>query len=76
MTPKEKAIELYNKMYETGFKPKSVLIRIEQAKECALIAANEILKENLEELPDEPETVVRYIYWQEVKQKIETIKNK
>jgi hypothetical protein len=76
MTPEEKAIELYNKMYETGFKPKSVLIRIEQAKECALIAANEILKENLEELPDEPETVVRYIYWQEVKQKIETIKNK
>jgi len=76
MTPKEKAIELYNKMYETGFKPKSVLIRIEQAKECALIAANEILKENLEELPDMPETVVRYIYWQEVKKEIETIKNK
>lgn len=43
MTPKEKAIELYNKMYETGFKPKSVLIRIEQAKECALIAVGEMI---------------------------------
>ena len=72
MTPKEKAIELYNKMYETGFKPKSVLIRIEQAKECALIAVDEILKENLE-LPDEPETVVRYLFWQEVKQEIENL---
>ena len=72
MTPKEKAIELYNKMYETGFKPKSVLIRIEQAKECALIAVDEILKENLE-LPDEPETVIRYLFWQKVKNEIQEL---
>ena len=69
MTPKEKAIELYNKMYETGFKPKSVLIRIEQAKECALIAVDEILK--AVNNPDETYLMKHSVdYWQEVKQEI------
>ena len=72
MTPKEKAIELYNKMYETGFKPKSVLIRIEQAKECALIAVDEILSE-LTEIPYGLEYLNRLNYWLEVKQEIENI---
>ena len=73
MTPKEKAIELYNKMYETGFKPKSVLIRTEQSKECALIAVDEILNSN----PNYPEfkenegTSIRY--WEVVKQEIENL---
>ena len=65
MTPKEKAIELYNKMYDYS-------LFEEEAKRCALIAVDEILKENLE-LPDEPETVVRYLFWQEVKQEIENL---
>ena len=72
MTPKEKAIELYNKMYETGFKPKSVLIRIEQAKECALIAVDEILSE-LTEIPYGLEYLNRLNYWLEVKQEIEKL---
>ena len=72
MTPKEKAIELYNKMYETGFKPKSVLIRIEQAKECALIAVDEILNE-LTEIPYGLEYLNRLNYWLEVKQEIEKL---
>ena len=67
MTPKEKAIELYNKMYETGFKPKSVLIRIEQAKECALIAVDEILSVIWINLNDDVD------YWAEVKQEIENL---
>ena len=67
MTPKEKAIELYNKMYETGFKPKSVLIRIEQAKECALIAVDEILSVIWINLNDDVD------YWAEVKQEIEKL---
>ena len=83
MTPKAKAIELYNKMYETGFKPKSVLIRIEQAKECALIAVDEILelKETQEEYQIQYENGewsrelgYRYSkYWAEVKQEIENL---
>ena len=77
MEPKEKAKELYNKMYETGFKPKSVLIRIEQAKECALIAVDEIIKSG----PSYPYDIqfdsmphFRSLkYWQEVKQEIERL---
>ena len=49
MTPKEKAIELYSKMYRTGFKSKNALIRAEQAKECALITVGEMI-EMLKEL--------------------------
>ena len=62
MTPKEKAKELKYKMENFTIYP----------KRCALIAVDEILKENLE-LPDEPETVVRYLFWQEVKQEIENL---
>ena len=62
MEPKLKAKELYNKMYDYS-------LFEEEAKRCALIAVDEILKENLE-LPDEPETVVRYLFCQEVKQEI------
>jgi hypothetical protein len=69
MTPKEKAIELYNKMYETGFKPKSVLIRIEQAKECALIAVDEIMNVIIGSYDYELEK----IYWQDVKNEIELL---
>ena len=62
MTPKEKAKELKYKMENFTIYP----------KRCALIAVDEMLKENLE-LPDEPETVVRYLFWQEVKQEIENL---
>ena len=75
MTPKEKALELYNKMYETGFKPKSVLIRIEQAKECALIAVDEIREALIYgKLDDSPYTSLeaRQFYLQ-VKQEIENL---
>jgi hypothetical protein len=68
MTPKEKAKELVEAMAfscrECDYEAK--------AKQCALIAVNEILKENLE-LPDLPETIIRYLYWQEVKQEIENL---
>ena len=66
MEPKEKANELVNKMLDfTDWHD-------EDAKQCALIAVNIVLNENLE-LPDLPETIVRYLYWQEVKQKIEKL---
>ena len=38
MTPKEKAIELYNKMYDYS-------LFEEEAKRCALIAVDEIIDE-------------------------------
>ena len=77
MTPKEKAVDIYNKMYETGFKPKSVLLRIEQAKECALIAVDEIISElayTQNYVEDALNKIQVYInYWQEVKQEIENL---
>jgi hypothetical protein len=71
MTPKEKATELSNKYFEQ-FLAFGEYLSIGKANECALIAVDEILKENLE-LPDEPETIVRYLFWQEVKQEIEAL---
>ena len=75
MTPKEKAFELAHKfrLLEIRTSENShMMISMADAKQCALIAVDEILKENLE-LPDEPETVVRYLFWQEVKQEIENL---
>ena len=46
MTPKEKAKELYNKVYNTSSHPHHVESRKNNAKQCALIAVDEILKSN------------------------------
>lgn len=73
MTSKEKAIDIYNKMYETGFKPKSVLLRIEQAKECALIAVDEILSLSKIAAFRRDEVYMELEYWQEVKYEIEKL---
>jgi len=79
MTPIEKAYELYEKMevdvndYTSNYP--SYCQR--QAKECALIAVNEILNEN--QLYDDfkieltSELVKRYKYWEQVKIEIEKI---
>ena len=81
MTPKEKAKELVDKFYQTTpneswiNEPLGISKEYKawsQSKECALIAVDEILKENLE-LPDEPETVIRYLFWQKVKNEIEAL---
>ena len=57
MTPKEKAKKLFEKMYEYA-------IFDEAAKQCALIAVDEILDTWLEFSTDR-------IFWQEVKKEIE-----
>ena len=44
MTSKEKAIELYNKFYNTSSHPHHVESRQQFAKQCSLIAVDEILK--------------------------------
>ena len=66
MTPKEKAIQLYNKFYNTSSHPHHVETRQQIAKQCALIAVDEIL--NVIEVPS-----TEYKYWQEVKQEIEKL---
>jgi hypothetical protein len=59
MTPKEKAEELFNKYLEINY-------HYYQAKDCALIAVDEIL--NVIEVPS-----TEYKYWQEVKKEIEAL---
>ena len=54
MTPKEKAVELFNKMFYS-----SRSIEVEQAKKCALIAVEELIKETGSK------------YWYSVKQELE-----
>jgi hypothetical protein len=71
MTPKEKAKELVDKMY--GETPvRAVITEIEEdkkyAKQCALIAVDEILI-----VITECETEYFDNYWQEVKQEIEKL---
>ena len=69
MTPKEKAQELFNKFFRNimGYGPRER----ETAKQCALIAVDEIMKAigwNEMELG-----VDRDNYWTEVKQEIEKL---
>jgi hypothetical protein len=71
MTPKEKAKELYFKMHSQE------QIVSKEAKQCALIAVNEILKEYVHaenHIEDIMGKISIYIkYWQEVKQEIEAL---
>lgn len=60
MTPKEKSVELVNKYLQIYDG------RVTQAKQCALIAVDEILNAHLFDL-DEKE------YWQEVKHEIKEL---
>ena len=67
MTPKEKAEELVHRYdlmqtYVEGF-------GLEDAKQCALIAVDEILKDDIHE----DAIVKRHLYWQEVKQEMENL---
>ena len=71
MTPKEKAEELYSKMYG-GTPIRAVIAEIEEdkqcAKQCALIAVDEII--NTYHSPMDDEQIQE---WQQVKQEIEKL---
>ena len=73
MTPKEKAAELINKMYYTQSSPTNWV----QAKECALIAVDEILKSGIEIDYYFDKSIGYYLsyleYYAEVKQEIEKL---
>ena len=64
MTPKEKAGELYFKYHNLWINGNSIM-----AKQCALIAVDEILSV----VYIYNDTQVEYQYWQEVKQEIELL---
>jgi hypothetical protein len=79
MTPKEKAEELVKKMYAVRSGSVS-MITLHFAKQCALIAVDEIIKANpykwVSFMDQYTETVLtsNIQYWQEVKQELEKIK--
>ena len=68
MTPKEKAKQLYNTFYNTNVHPNSVQIRSEIAKQCALIAVDEILSF----IEDDRIGFTCRDYYKEVKQEIKS----
>jgi hypothetical protein len=73
MTPKEYAKELVNKMFSLSYH-----LHAFPAKQCALIAVNEILNNNCGSHTDESNAKNEEIYcdeyyWQEVKQEIEKL---
>jgi hypothetical protein len=75
MTPKEKALDLVEDMHdapEVGYN--------EHAKQCALIAVDELIKYHDDlmdviryELPSNIVAVIPYKYWEDVKKEIEAL---
>ena len=82
MTAKEKAEELVDKFYQTTpneyFVNEPIGIKgryksWEQAKQCALIAVDEIIKTGPLKMIDWGEIISDKPFWQEVKQEIERL---
>ena len=77
MTPKEKAEEIINKFLKLTSKHKGLetagLGAITLAKQCALIAVDEIIAQ-IEPSVSMDVISARITYWQRVKQEIENIK--
>ena len=68
MTPKEKAIELYNKFLNpSGDTYLYGMLEHESAKECAVIAVDEIIEITQHESPSS------WVYYMEVKKEIENL---
>jgi hypothetical protein len=74
MTPKEKAIELFDK-YAMYLRANLMYNEEanEDAKQCALIAVNYIINSNPHSNPFNTEVYSTFSYWQEVKQEIEKL---
>ncbi len=65
MTPKEKAKELVDKYWSIGEQEwQDTPLTWEEAKQCALIAIDELIKEHY------PQDIKRCEYWQKVKEEI------
>ena len=72
MTPKEKAEELFKKMLSKNPSRQDGISMIDtiQAKQCALIAVQEIINANPHSNPFNTDVYSTMSYWQEVKQEI------
>jgi hypothetical protein len=68
MTPKEKAIELYNKFVTMPYPTNT-----DRAKQCALIAVDEIIEANPIAFRIDNSIRSNKDYWQEVKIEIEKL---
>lgn len=77
MTPKEKALQLCQKFGYLGIKweqAQYTTLSLENAKECALIAVDEILWEIIKYADNSKEYVIENSkYWEEVKQEIKKL---
>jgi hypothetical protein len=69
MKPKEKAKELVDKMYQYQWRKDTIEFR--NAKQCALIAVDEMLKEHFGDISDYGTR--RYYFLKEVKEEIEKL---
>jgi len=70
MTPKEKAGELVKKYVQFRKDGRLMFFGIELSKQCALIAVEELIKEQTMWQNGQENPV---LYWQEVKQEIENL---
>jgi hypothetical protein len=68
MTPKEKAKEIFNRMYQVSDIMDNYPMCFDTAKQCALIAVDEIISSI-----DAEDHFILYNYWQKVKQEIENL---
>lgn len=73
MTPKEKANDLVNNMFncDNSTPEKSMAMLLIHAKQCSLIAVDEIMKQCWEYRDIDLQK--SFDYWQEVKQEIEKL---
>ena len=72
MTPKEKAFELVDKMYNVDFNdlPEELAMKYVHAKKCALIAVDEIISSHMIDGIIDYDV---YIYWESVIEEIEKL---
>ena len=73
MTPKEKAVELYSKYEQLGRDFTRGVSMHEFAKQCTLIAVDEILNTGPLKMIDWGEIISDKPYWQDVKNEIEAL---
>ncbi len=67
MTPRKKAKELVDKMYQHQWRKDTIEFR--NAKQCALIAVDEMLNDENEFI----QTIPHHLYWERVKKEIEKL---
>jgi hypothetical protein len=79
MTPKEKAEELVHKFKKYSYYPTTNddVLFVNQlnfnAKQCALIAVDEMLNEYPSQVPKDSYEMERHLYWIEVKNELEKL---